>query len=149
MEDSQSEAGNSGLCSDYKDFLSPSNSTGTVQKQAGSSRHLRCCDEASALVPTRGNTDALRCLLHSTPPRPLFGLGIFMWKNIKTKNTCLEATPTLSAFGMYVPSLTQRRNYAWQRAHSLKQARPNNPLPPPPAPGCFRGSLVPQKNRSQ
>lgn len=38
------------------------------------------------------------------------------------KNTCLQAMPTLSVLEKWVPSLTQRQNYAWQPSRSAKQA---------------------------
>lgn len=47
------------LCRLYKDFLSPSNSTGTVQNQWSPHQHVRCCDSASFPNSHKGKTDTL------------------------------------------------------------------------------------------
>lgn len=51
-------------------------------------------------------------------PQPPLKLPYFYVK----KNTCLEAMPTLSVWGKWVPSLTQGQNYAWQPAPTAQQA---------------------------
>lgn len=78
------------------------------------------------------------------------------------QTTCLEARPTLNVLEKWVPSLTQRQNYAWQPSHPAKQAglctipstrisqrRPDlfqkeagGPLP------CLFGSPVPTNSQS-
>lgn len=51
--------------------------------------------------------------------------------------------PTLSVFEKWVPSLTQRQNYAWQPSHSAKQAEPYT-IPTPGSQGPGRGTQIPK-----
>lgn len=80
-----SEDGNSGLCKLYKGFLSPSNSTGTVQNQESPPQPVSGWDSAQAPQFSQGNTETFRSLIKSTSSQPPFSLGIFMWKNKNEK----------------------------------------------------------------
>lgn len=41
---------------------------------------------------------------------------------LREQNTCLEAMPTSNVLEKWVPSPTQRQNYAWQPSHPAQQA---------------------------
>lgn len=67
-------------------------------------------------------------------------------EKIKILNTCLEAAPTLSAMGMWMPSLTQRHN----RLAAIPLSETNRTQHHPYLQDVsFRGSLIPQGNCSE
>lgn len=74
-------------------------------------QHVRSCN-----CPRSHGESLVRKI--SPPPPPPLKLTYFYVK----KNTCLEAMPTLSVWGKWVPSLTQGQNYAWQPSPAAQQA---------------------------